>query len=726
MIIRTTIFAIAMSVSIGAATAAESVNVVVGRNASDLEKLAARELSGQFERLFDVATKSTNSIGDAKHVVLIGNPATNAAIKGVIKKWPELSDQGIVLRSFEQKDRSGVIVGGGSPVATLWAVYELGHRFGIRYLLRDDIFPDQQPLDLDGINVVMEPELRTRTWRTVNDFPVGPESWGLDDHQRVLGQLAKLKFNRVMLSVYPWQPFVHYEFRGVKKQTAMLWYGKQYQVDGDTPGKKIFRNAKFFENPDMASKKSYDELTSAGIKHLQGVIKSAQDLGMAVSLSIRPAEFTREFAEVLPGAEDVQQLEKATIGPGKQSFNDSVLKELVATKIRAYIETYPTIDTLVVGLPEFPHWDEHAEDAWKQLSQNGKLGGRTLDGLIETGRNRKLIASGERGVRAVKGNLAPLAFFKSLFSDSGMLTRPDGQKVNLVIRSIDPAFFPVLDQVVPEGASTLNFVDYTARRVVANRDLLARVPARKVRSQLILTLADDNVGVLSQSATTSVESLVNGIKRLGWDGFSTRYWLLGELTPTVYYLSRASWEADVTARSTHDDLFTTITGRQAVSDRMWLAHRHIESATNLIDQNDIGFAFPVENMVMKHYRAEPPPAWWDEMTEHYTQAMIEVYRCHDGADPRARKLTFYYGKRTQFVLDYLSCLKAVRAAAIAREKGETETAIEQLELAVESIYNGIDHLSDVARDNGERGLVAVLANYGYRPLLAELEKLSDE
>ena len=39
-----------------------------------------------------------------------------------------------------------------------------------------------------------------------------------------------------------------------------------------------------------------------------------------------------------------------------------------------------------------------------------------------------------------------------------------------------PALYPFLDQVVPPGATTLNFVDYTARRVAANQDLLARKP----------------------------------------------------------------------------------------------------------------------------------------------------------------------------------------------------------------------------------------------------------
>src|SRR5262249_29574309 len=131
--------------------------------------------------------------------------------------------------------------------------------------------PAEPPkFQVDGWNVVLEPNLRSRTWRTVNDFPIGPEAWGLDQQRRVLRQLAKLKFNRVLIATYPWQPFVHYEFRGVKKQTAMLWFGYHYPIDGNTPGRGIFKGAKEFYNPDFVAAKNYDEMTKAGVTLIQG------------------------------------------------------------------------------------------------------------------------------------------------------------------------------------------------------------------------------------------------------------------------------------------------------------------------------------------------------------------------------------------------------------------------------------------------------------------------
>ena len=57
-------------------------------------------------------------------------------------------------------------------------------------------------------------------------------------------------------------------------------------------------------------------------------------------------------------------------------------------------------------------------------------------------------------------------------------------------------------------------------------------------------------------------------------------------------------------------------------------------------------------------------------------------------------------------------------------QGDTEEAVAQLETAIEALYNAIDTLGDVAQDQSDRGLIAVLNAYAYRPLLAEYERLT--
>src|SRR5262249_2650419 len=157
-------------------------------------------------------------------------------------------------------------------------------------------------LKLDDLDLVLEPDLRLRAWQTIDALPSGSESWGLQGQQRVLRQLAKLKFNRVVLAVHPWQPFADFQFKGVKKQTALLWYGWRYPVDGDTAGRAAFRGAKLFENPDFAGKTTYEERLQAGVKLATGIIDTAHELGMTAAIAMSPLEFPKEFSAVLPGA----------------------------------------------------------------------------------------------------------------------------------------------------------------------------------------------------------------------------------------------------------------------------------------------------------------------------------------------------------------------------------------------------------------------------------------
>jgi len=713
------------------------ITIVVARDAPALERLAATELSEQFRKLgsADVKTAAKPPTGDGA-VILIGSPTTNPAVKAAVgNDWPKLSDQGIALKSAKVRNGTQLVVGGGSPVSTLWAAYELGHQLGIRYHLHGDAYPVETPtFRTDGWELIQEPNLRSRTWRTINDFPIGPEAWGLEEHRRMLRQLAKQKFNRILLATYAWQPFVQYEFRGVKKQSAMLWYGYHYPIDGDTAGRSIFQGAKEFYNPDLAGKRNAEELTQAGTQLLRGVIDESHRLGMTVALSFSPLEFPREFAAVLPEAKVIHQLEGLTIGPGaKQPPDDKLLAALATAQLRAFIETYPTLDALYLTLPEFPEWEEHTETAWKRLDARTGIGKSVqLKDLEQAAAKRPLIASGERGVRAVHGNVTSFDFLQTWLADRSLLERPDGKRMELNVMNVDPVFYPVIDKILPEDAGGIHFIDYTARRVAAHVDLLKTLAVKKpttgpsANPSLILTLADDNVGVLPQFVAGHLHTLVQGLRKAGWAGFSTRYWIPGDLDPSVHFLSRAAFDDSITPERAYEDLIRPSCG-DGVAERLILGWNHVTQATDIIDQNDIGFAFPVPDMVMKHYSAtEAPPKWWQEVSDHYLNAMNEMYRAHDRSNPAGRKLLYSLARRYEFGLEYMTAMQAVRSAGVARAQGDEEAQLAKLEEAAESLYNGLTALSTVAtHDTSYQGVIAVLSEYGYRPLQKEIQSLQD-
>jgi hypothetical protein len=496
------LFAGLIAVQTTISSAADQVSVVVGEDAPRLERFAADELARQLTEVFDdvAPVVATSPAADAKQVVLVGSPATNPHIKASLgSAFPKLSDQGLAIVAASDNTPT-LVVGGGiqSPRCGRCTNSDTGWASAI--CCAGTCCRMRNARSMTGTTSFSN-LMRVRNWRTINDFAIGPESWGLAEHEKFLGQLAKMKFNHLMLQVWPWQPFVTYEFGGVQKQSAMLWFGDEYPIDGESAGKKAFSGKTKFENPDFAGLTTPEDMTSAGIAHVTGIIEAAHRLGMTVGISISPLEFPREFQPVLPGSRIAHGLNELTIVPGaEQGPTDDTLRQLVATQIRAYLDTYPQLDALYLTMPEFPEWDQHAESAWELLKP--RLAGRaiTLDGLIASARERNLVASGERGIQAIKGNVVGLAFFNRLFEGDAfkndpLLNTADNRRVELVITDIDSALFPVLDAVLPQGAGALNFVDYTARRVAENRELLRAVPADRVRSQLIVTLADDNVGV---------------------------------------------------------------------------------------------------------------------------------------------------------------------------------------------------------------------------------------
>jgi hypothetical protein len=130
-------------------------------------------------------------------------------------------------------------------------------------------------------------------------------------------------------------------------------------------------------------------------------------------------------------------------------------------------------------------------------------------------------------------------------------------------------------------------------------------------------------------------------------------------------------------------------------------------------------------MVLQYYTAEPVPPWWKTVRDLYAGAMDEVYRAstraRDGV--KARPLLHYYAKRLEFAFFYMNSLEALRLAGQAKAKGDFKAQREQLEAAVEAMYNGLGAYGEVARDPSDRGVIAVLNEYGYRPLRRELAVL---
>ncbi|MSR59949.1 MAG: hypothetical protein EXS05_20310 [Planctomycetaceae bacterium] len=714
--------------------AGPKVHVVVGKEAPKLERFTADELAGQFRKLFDAEVVIDQAIPDGGGaLILVGNPFANPALKAITADWPKLSDQGHLLKSIQFKNRPALVVGGGSPVATLWAAYELGHHFGIRSFLFGDVYPNTAPeMKLDGIDIVLEPAIRVRGWQALDASLTGPESWGVDEQRRVLGQLAKLKFNHISFAVAPWQPFF-----AAEGAAGVLQRGNRFAVDGDTAGRGVFGGAKRFENPDFAGKASDGNLNATGTAYLTALIDAARDRGMTAELKIDPLLFPLEVAGSLSDGQALMYPELLAIQPGpKQDSSDPKLRTLVAARLRAIAEMYPKIDVLQLSLPvNRLSWSDQGRALFERLETEKKQGNAatiTLDVLVDP---RGSAADRDKGFnQAALLDLVQRVAIVQRVRKSRTIVGFDPRLVLAIGGDLlTPALLGSIDKVVPGAIRRCEFGPYAPSRAAKTLAQCASVSIGKSRCRPILAL-DTSLpenGVLPELSIIDVETVLKQVSSSGFDGLVLCNGQIGDMDLTATYISRAAFDTKLTPRQVCIDLLTPVCG-EGPTDAVWKGFAAIEKATALLQTKSTRFAVPAPDMLMSLYTQQgahgeqtlPDPVW-AEARDLYLAAMNEMYRANQRSAEGGRAYTLYFARRYEFAYEYFNVLEALALAGIAKRDGKVDEQRSKLEAAVESMHAGLSALAAVARSNSDRAVIAVLNEYGYRPIKRELEGVEE-
>ena len=705
------------------------VAVVVGEQAPDIERYAADQLCHYLAELYGIQVQPTTELAEPAEIgLLVGSPTTNAAVARALESWPNVSDQGIILKRARSGGKPVLVIGGGSSRATMWAMYELVERWGVRYLLHGDVIPEKRcKFRLPDEDLVVEPSLRVRQWRVINDFACGPESWGMADYRPVLDQLAKMKFNRVFLVIYPWQPFLHMEVDGVAQRSAHLWYDMHYPITEDMPGRHLFDDRSEFWNPDLPLGGSYEEIAAAGEKLVHNLMRHAQQRGMECAMTVPLPRFPLEFQKLIPGSEVFNSFRRQTIVPGPTTeLEDPGLTRVATAMLKAAIDTYPEVDFLVIGMPEKRKWVGKYEEAWQALDAKYGLSQVTsLEQLLEEAGGRTDYPGGaSRAVLEVKGDLTALHFYDRLanFVELGRGSEAgtgNHKPKKWIYDAVAEELFPILERILPAGSETLNFIDYTPTRILRRRKTLDALGGGKVPATLIYTLHDDNVGVLPQLATGSLHMLNHELRQHAWAGFSTRYWLIGDHDPCVAYLARASWDEAATPESVYRDQIRSVCGDKAVGDMLEM-FRELEAATVTLENHGLGLTFPTPGMIMRHWTAQAMPEKLIDVQRGYQRAQAAARRARANSTERGRSYVDYWIGRLEFGVGYLDTAKTVRAAASAKNPPDE---LRQTEAALAKARHALEAYAQVARDRSDYGAIATMGEYVYRPLKDKVSNL---
>lgn len=729
------VFAICVLISISAlslqAQESKRVSVVIGNNAPELEKFAASELCGYLDKLFAVKAQPTTAAAPkASAIFLIGSPATNSRIKS----FPKVSDQGVVILPLEGSP-STVVVGGGSPQATLWAVYELAERWGVRYLFDRDAIPAHSKFRLPTERVVMEPIFRVRAHGTTNvDFADSGEGWGFKDFRPLIDQLAKMKYNRINIGGYAWQPYLKYEVDGIKRQTVTLWYDFHYPITPDMPGRSAFpADMTEFWNPELPYHGTPDELLDDGIKLQHELIEYGHSRGMECVTSATVSEYPKEFAPVLGNSVPIHMMSQLTTTPGPQTkLDDPGLHKLASTVVRATIDTYPQVDRINLGINEWRQWTEQYQQAWDALDARYHISQvANLDQLIEASHHRAGYAWGANFTKAdldkkasdeVKGDLASLYFFDWLVHDSGAVSESKRPNMKFLYWGFAEELYPILPKVLPPNSELEvmpdNFLDHLLQRP----EILKGLSGGAIQPMINLTVDDDNIGILPQMTTSSLQKVLALLRQTGWEGVVTRERFPGDHDTERAYLARASWDLNADPDKIASEELIAACGQKCGEDLLITMHS-IDDATHVWERDDEHFAFPVPALMMKYWKAGPLPDYLEVNRKNYERGWRAAEQAVAESTPIGKSYAQFWSKRMEFAVKYIVAVEFERQAATADGAHQPQQAIELLNKSLASLRDALDAYATVARTQSDRGAIAVAVEYGYRPLEKKLSDL---
>jgi hypothetical protein len=220
-----------------------------------------------------------------------------------------------------------------------------------------------------------------------------------------------------------------------------------------------------------------------------------------------------------------------------------------------------------------------------------------------------------------------------------------------------------------------------------------------------------------------LHQLTKEMRQHGWAGFSTRYWQISDHDPCVTYIARAAWDETATPESVYRDQVRAACGKAAVED-MLVMFRELEETSIVLEWHALGLAFPIPGMIMKHWKAGPMNEKYVEARAGYQRALKAVRLAREKTPEEKRDYLDYWIGRLEFGAGYFDTIEAVRHAATAEAAGKPVEARGHAKDALVKSRLALEAFARVARDQSDRGAIATMNEYVYRPLRTKAQEMA--
>ncbi len=714
--------------------------IVTGENPADLVQYAATELAQYAKRLFGlspaIACRPESTTGET---ITLDSKAPPLPC--------ELSDQGYVLREVQSENGPLFQVAGGSATATMWAVYDLVERWGVRYELHADLLPDNAgvfrfPQD----PVACEPQFPSRVFRTYGDFANNTCYWPAEDYRKLIAQLAKMRINGIAVGASPYDPFVDLEFGGVRKQLAVTNFGWRYPLRKDHPGYDLFVESgdaarQEFSNPDLDHHRDYQAAHQAAKEYISTIFGLAHERGMQCFIGFSFTDFDPVIRQRLVELTDpAHKAPAGTVvrvkygewreGPDIEvgrcmSIKNPVYFDLMAKTIQAHIDCVPDADVYVVGRTEFGGPPTECKLAWDKLDRRYAFSNvATLEELVAKARHTAE-DDAERSERELRSDIVTLYMLDKLLNERGF----DMTKTRPGARVICSGLSPELHQFLPLLFPHEHYIaslGYMPTHVAKRMDTVRLSDPEALKFSVVTSLEDDNIGMVPQLTGPSLHAIVEDLRSVGGHGVVTRQWMFSNLLPTLHFLTHTTWEPGWTPSSAYEHLLDGLCGHKALAT-IHEAFRIIEALTAELHEEVICISFPVPNRITNSWFASEwseqySPKRMTRISRLYKNAAIELERAIQVCLPAGKGYLRSFERHVSHAVYYTEALaelgrghKCFRESESARESQEfdlldstSEKAAHHVGRSAGLMRKACETFAEGVRDRVDLGALATL------------------